>query len=222
MPEPPAIKGWKRKHKDWEEILHYKATMGSMIHYRILNKLAVRTLELPDLTIDDIPQDVDHLYEIATHMFGELNMDIGIPRVVETLHVNKTHKYCGTPDLIAPVSGIRSLVDLKTSSDIYEGHKLQMGGYYDMIDPKPDQALLVSVHPYIETNPTLEPHIVALPVEDVVFNGVVMQEGLKSLRDRFVKLVKVFYDTVPMPELSNCVTIKTSNSEPKKRLLQEG
>jgi hypothetical protein len=222
LPEPDGIKGWKRKHKNWEDILKYKANMGSIIHYRILNGLSVRTLELPDLTFDDIPKDVDHLYEISTHMFETLNLDIGQPRVIETLHINKTHKYCGTPDMISPISSVGTLVDLKTSSAIYESHMLQMGGYYDMIEPKPKRAMLISIHPYIETNPTLDTHIVEIPEEDVIVNGYVLQEGLKTLRNRFVELVKIFYETVPMPEPSNCVTIKTNGTANTQRILERG
>lgn len=171
LPEPPGIRFWKLRTPNWEKELRYKAIMGTMVHYRILNPLAIRTLELPDMTIEDIPEDIQHILEIADVMWNKFEFNIGHPRTIETIHVNKREKYVGTPDLIAPFDGVYTLVDIKTSKDIHDRHKLQVGAYYNMLDKKPDRAYLISIHPYEKKNPRLEGHVVEMTKEELEKNA---------------------------------------------------
>jgi len=172
LPEPNGIKFWKMKNPNWEEILHERATIGSMVHYRILNRLSLRTLDLPDVHFDSLPSNLDELLDITDVMWNSLNFEIGQPRVIETIHVDRKDKYVGTPDIIAPFGKVVTLGDIKTSKDIHDTHILQMGGYYNMLKNNnvsylPERAYLISVHPFIKTNPKLRPHIVELSKKEL-------------------------------------------------------
>lgn len=172
LPEPDGIKYWKMKTPNWEEILRERATIGSMVHYRILNRLSVRTLELPDISYDLLPENLEELLDITDAMWGSFNFDIGHPRVIETIHVDRKDKYVGTPDIIAPFGKVMTLGDIKTSKDIHDTHILQMGGYYNMLKNNnvsylPERAFLISIHPFIKTNPSLTPHIVEISKKEL-------------------------------------------------------
>jgi hypothetical protein len=188
-PEPYGIKIWKLRNPNWQDILKYKATMGSIIHYRILNRLSTRILELPNITIDDIPYEVDHIFEIADTIWDDFKFDIGHPRTIETVHVDKKEKVVGTPDLIAPFDGIKCLADIKTSQKIHDTHILQVGGYFNMLrnnnvpeEQLPERAILISVHPYEEGNPHLKGHY-----------EIVERDKLEAASREFVELLRKYH-----------------------------
>jgi hypothetical protein len=188
LPEPYSLKMWKRKNQNWRDILKYKATMGSIVHYRILNRLSNRILELPNFSIDEIPYGVDHILEIADTIWNDFSFEIGQPRVIETIHVDKKEKVVGTPDIIAPFWGVRTIGDIKTSKAIYDTHILQIGGYYNMLvnsgdETKiPERAIIISVHPYEEGNPTLQGHY-----------KIIEKDGLKLAAAEFVDLLRKYH-----------------------------
>ena len=172
LPEPNGIKFWKMKTPNWEEVLRERATIGTLVHYRILNGLAVRTLDVPNVDYCNLPTDLPHLLEITDTIWEKLDLDIGLPRVIETIHIDRKEKYVGTPDIVAPIDGIRTLGDIKTSKDIHDTHILQMGGYYNMlknnnVEYLPERAYLISVHPFIKGNPKLEGHVVEIKKKEL-------------------------------------------------------
>jgi hypothetical protein len=199
LPEPYGIKIWKIRNPNWQEELKYKATMGSIIHYRILSKLSTRILELPNITIDDIPYEVQHIFEIADTIWDDFKFDIGHPRTIETIHVDRKEKVVGSPDLIAPFDDVRTIADIKTSKAIHDTHELQIGGYYNMLknngipeDKLPEQGVLISVHPYEEGNPNFKGHC-----------KVLTKEKLEEKACKFVSLTRKYHRVFSVKKRGN-------------------
>lgn len=130
----------------------WAAPMGTLIHYRILSSLAPGALPEPDL---DLPTDADEIadraVEIWTAFVAGFGLVIGHPREVEVVRASAGLGYAGAPDLVAPINGVRTLVEIKVAA--YAGRfaaRLQAGAYYGLIDPKPDFGLIVAIDPYAE------------------------------------------------------------------------
>ena len=123
-------------------------------------------------------------------MFDTLDFDIGHPRRIEKLLYSKKHIYAGTPDLVAPINGVYTLADLKTSKEIYESHRLQLGGYYELLGCTPEQGLLISINPDTYTNPHMRAVTCYLTKDD-----------LESYREQFLVLCEKFHTMDLTPEL---------------------
>jgi hypothetical protein len=153
MPEPQGLKYWKNKNPEWERMLKERGNIGTLVHYHILNKLSPLELEPPDIDLKEYPDDIYYLLENAVEMWEHLYLNIE-PLEVEQFH--KNDKYCGTLDLLGILDDEVVLFDLKTSKAIYDNHLLQLGGYAGLLEDFPDKAMIISIHPFIETNPNLE------------------------------------------------------------------
>ncbi len=55
------------------------------------------------------------------------------PILTETPLVSEKYRYGGTCDLFALVDGTKEVVDIKTSSDIWPEHKVQIAGYMQLL-----------------------------------------------------------------------------------------
>lgn len=153
LPEPEGLKYWKKKNQNWEQILKEKGNVGTLIHYRILNKLSPVELEMPFWKTGDLPDNILSIIENAQEMWDSLNLEIE-PILVEQFQ--KNDKYCGTLDLLGVIDGEVVLVDLKTGKNIYDNHLLQLGGYAGLCEEYPDKGMIIALHPFIETNPDLK------------------------------------------------------------------
>jgi hypothetical protein len=182
LDEPEGLTQWKLKNLDWEKTTNRSAIIGTLVHYRILNELAPQTLELPDIPFDEIPADALKRVELSQLMWEELDLKVGHPRKVEKFAVNQEYKFAGKPDLVAPINDVYTLVDLKTSREIHDTHKLQLGGYHELLDRTPEQAMLVSLHPNERGNAHLRAHTVVIPIKE-----------LNAYADRFVEMTKEFH-----------------------------
>jgi hypothetical protein len=156
--------------------------VGTLVHYRILNKLSPSLLEPPVFDPSNLPEDAMEKVDLCEIMWDSLSLDIGYPRKIEKLLFDKEHRFCGSPDMFAPVNKINSLVDLKTSKALYESHKIQMGGYNILLGRAPERALLVSLHPTIYNNPYLRAHFHEIPKKE-----------LEEYSDKFLELLKEFH-----------------------------
>lgn len=180
--EPERLIQWKINNRDWEKQTNKSQIIGTLAHYRILNSLAPQTLELPDIEFDEIPPDAIKRIELCQIMFDELGLDIGYPRRIERFSVCKQYKFAGKPDLEAPINGLYTIADLKTSREIHETHKLQMGGYHELRDRMADQSMLISIHPNERGNKFMRAHIETIP-----------RKELNEYADRFVKMTQEFH-----------------------------
>lgn len=182
-PVPEALANWKlnsgaagvKKMKDSQII-------GTLAHYRILNKLSPSLLDPPDFSPSDLPKGAVTKVDMCEIMFDALELDIGYPRRIEKIAFSKEYKYAGTPDLVAPVGNVHTLVDLKTSKSIYLSHKLQLGGYYELLGSVPERGLLISINPDKYSNPHMRAHTVEITKDE-----------LESYREQFLDMAKEFH-----------------------------
>jgi len=189
MEEPPGIRHWKRKQRDPDRELTRRADIGTLMHYRILNNLAVQNLELPK----GIPYqkwDNDYLQriELCEDMFGQLDIEYGHPRKCEVTIFDRKNIYAGQYDLLAPMSinGGKELLtigDLKSSKAAYDKHKYQIGGYYHAIGRVPEQGVIICLHPFEDGNPELVPRISLLTKAELDFYA-----------DGFLEMVDKYYE----------------------------
>jgi len=182
LPEPEKLANWKRNNGNWEKTLKNSSTLGTMMHFRILSKVAPQPLEPPIFTQDEIPKDATQRLELCEAMWDDLGLNIGYPRKVEKMIINKEHRFAGTPDLVAPINGVYTLLDLKSSKELHETHKYQLGGYYELLEGTPEQGMLISLSTDTYANPCLRAHIVSLPKDE-----------LEYYRREFLKLLKAFH-----------------------------
>ena len=184
MPVPEGLAQWKiRSGAAGHQKMLDSQIIGTLAHYRILNKLSPSLLNPPNFSPDDLPKGAIEKIDTCEIMWNALNLNIGHPRKIERLLYSKEHTFAGSPDMVAPIDNVYTLVDLKTSKDIYESHRLQMGGYYDLLGRTPEQCMLVSIHPDPYKNPNLRASISHMTKED-----------LETYRERFLKLVKTFHE----------------------------
>jgi len=190
LPEPPALKRWKEKTKNADQIRNESAAFGTLIHYRILNNLSVKDMELPTLEFDHLPHDALQKVEICEAMWDELKLEIGYPRMVEKLVVNPEHRYAGKIDLGAPIrkpgdaneKKVFTLLDIKSSREVRENYLYQMGGYALAMPETPERALIVSLHPNSNGNKYLKGHIVEMS-----------KSKLDHYGDKFIELAEEFH-----------------------------
>jgi hypothetical protein len=182
LEEPDGLTRWKQNNSDWEKQTNRSAIIGTLAHYRILNGLSPQLLELPDISFDDIPKDALRKVDLCEIMWDELELKIGHPRKVEKFAVNNEFKFAGKPDLVAPINDVYTLVDLKTSREIHDTHRIQMGGYHELLDRTPEQAMLVSLHPNERGNAHLRAH-----------TETIARKDLDAYADRFVEMTKEFH-----------------------------
>jgi len=194
LPEPEGLKRWKKRTKNWEQIRDYKAKNGTIIHYRILNKLSPSRLELPDFPQSEFPDGATDYADISTSMFSELSIEFGFPRYVEHTVYSHTYKFAGTLDLAAPAKlkndddFIFTVFDLKTSSGVRERYFYQVAAYWlaltEMTGNRAKRGAIIVIHPYIEKNRTLKPTV-----------EPIYEKDLHHYSLEFIKLVEKFYET---------------------------
>jgi hypothetical protein len=183
VPESEQIAMWRERNGSWKRDLAASQALGTVVHYRILNPLATRTIDLPVFAFEALANDALTKAEIADAMWDNLKFDIGYPRKIEDFIVCHEYRYAGTPDMVAPINGVMTLVDLKTSKNVYESHKLQLGGYYHALGRYPEQGMVVTLN----TDERSNPHFKA-------YYGMLTKEELESYADKFLELVEKFYE----------------------------
>jgi hypothetical protein len=183
LPVPERLAAWKiSSGKNGVEKMKASQIIGTLAHYRILNKLSPSTLEPPNFKPDELPVGAMEKVDTCEIMWDELNLDIGYPRKIERLMFDNEYTYSGTPDLVAPIGGMYTLADLKTSKEIYETHCIQMGGYDQLLGSAPERAMLISIHPNTFGNTYLRAH-----------THEISRKDLDSYRDQFLDLTKEFH-----------------------------
>lgn len=192
-PEPVGLKFWRRSKtkKQQKYDMNRAASMGTLIHYRILNSLNEFELDQPREALDSYPPNCIELCEYADAMWDEaletklLRINFDKPVRTEQFCVDLKHGYTGTYDLAGHMEfrdygECFTVGDLKTSKRAYESHFLQLGAYSLFFDKPPEQGLIISIHPYIENNPQLKMHIYHITKDRLQTYG---NEFLSMLRD---------------------------------------
>ena len=162
-------KGWQNKQtragKCHKTELDRYSKVGTLVHLRVLQQIAGVSLPLPEFPFSEYPKDIEEYCDVAEDMWCQVTDKIGKPRrpiLVEQLVVDEVAGFNGTYDLKCMVGGMPTIIDIKTSKEARDSHFIQLGAYalpqlHDTDIPK--QGWVVSLCPYSDVNPTLEPKI---------------------------------------------------------------
>lgn len=165
LPTPKGLKIWKERNDGengnphWEDILNYKASRGTMIHYELLNQYAPE-----DIYGENEASSTEQLktsgewsrYErelpFAKKAWKEISETRGISKdsvlKVECFVTNTNLGYAGQFDLLyVDSNGNLVLSDLKTSKRVYDKHKMQLVAYERALNLDPDILEVIRIHP---------------------------------------------------------------------------
>lgn len=202
---------WRAKvgAEEANRIARESASVGTTVHYRVLNKLIKANLPLPEVNFKDLPKNINHLCEISEIQWDDLidtQFKIHPGRIdVEVNRVDHDLKFTGTYDLAANVSfgddkPKWTIIDLKTSAMARESHFIQLGAYSILCDTKPQQAAVITLCPYVQKNPDLQGKIYILEKDELelrknqfleLLEGYHKKQEKKSVRKTTKKLKNI-------------------------------
>lgn len=211
LPESPELQLWKRIHGEEEakRIMQERAVIGSCVHFIILSKYSIRTLEAPVIALPwkrDVAewlQEIGYRTELSLAMWEEAIAKIKFePLFVEHSLISRKYRFAGTFDLLAKIYDKNILFELKTSKELWNSHKIQLA-LYDILcrenDIRVDLGVLVSLHPFPEEgNPSLKPKTVWLNRKELDMYG---KKGLELVKEFWEKhhqdLLRREHDNLP-------------------------
>lgn len=130
-----GLEKWRANHgwDESQELLREAGDRGYLVHSLITKILGGGEISIDEQVINQnsgILEPIDlHVYESVMSFvswFSEVK-----PKVLgnEVVVFNDTYGYAGTADLICEIDGKRTLIDLKTSQNVWLSHKLQLSAY---------------------------------------------------------------------------------------------
>jgi hypothetical protein len=159
-----GIENWKRNFympgfSGPDDYVRYTSIRGTVVHYNVLNSI-VREVTGIQLDNSDLPRSSEWwarkdmmAADVAAcrKLFDDLDLEIGTPISAESAWYHPTKRYAGTKDLQATINGVKTLLDLKTSSGLRDKHVLQVAAYCQMENAwhegAIEQGMLVYLHP---------------------------------------------------------------------------
>jgi len=129
----PALIAWANRMGlqgiDTQRYVDEAAAVGTLAHALIMDSLGGKPVRLEDFTADQLTRarygvEVFKRWRKA-HQFE--------PMLLETPLVSDQYRYGGTIDIVAMTERGPELIDLKTSSGIYEEHVVQVGAYWRLL-----------------------------------------------------------------------------------------
>lgn len=182
----PELEAWIEKlgKKQAKRIATERAIIGTCGHFRVLQPLSIRPLELPCIHVpwkDTIEwlEEIEMRCDLIEMMWEELNITFEKPRIEHVLYSHKG--YAGTADIIGVLHGKNVLGDIKTGKGLWESHRIQMGAYYFACEERGipiDLAMLIHLHPFEEDNPYLKPKVEWLNTKQLEKHGNTFMELL--------------------------------------------
>lgn len=185
-PKQRAIEGFKESHPNPIQYRDRQGLVGSCVHHRILNNIALRHIDPPYVDPDHMDADTMLDIETAVAMWDQVDIDPGNTPRVEIPLRHPQHGYAGRCDLLTD-DGL--VTDLKISGSIHDSYKMQVAAYYHAIKympdyPDPTGAAIVSLAPKESDNPTLSPHTVRLDEQTLTDWFDVFLDCLVRFNDR--------------------------------------
>lgn len=170
-----------------KKIATERAIIGTCGHFRILQPMSVRQLDLPKVHVPwrdtlEWMEEIRTRCDLIEMMWEELNIQFDQARVEHFLYSSKG--YAGTADIIGNLGGKRVLADIKTGKGLWESHRIQLGAYdgaCEEIGMDIDLGLLISLHPFEEDNPELNPKL-----------EWISKEKLGKYGSKFIELLQTF------------------------------
>jgi len=192
--EKPELEAWRAMvgKEEADRIARERAVIGSVCHHRILSKYSIRSLEppaihLPWKDLREWLEELNYRSELCEMMWQEAIDSIDLePVYIEHTLVSHRHRFAGTFDMLARIFDKDVLIDLKTSKELWEEHKLQLAAYAILCKENGinvDMGMLVKLHPFEEDNSSLKAETVWLSERELDSYGV-----------RFLALVREFYE----------------------------
>lgn len=131
-----GLEAWKRITPNWEDITKTAANYGTLIHWRILNRIGGNGLRLPEIPITDWPIDIRKMADVGWKQFREWWVKEHAEPVFVEYRVVRWGKrpYAGTLDLLAKKrlasGGERYIIcDIKTTKKHRHEHEIQIAAY---------------------------------------------------------------------------------------------
>lgn len=112
------------------------ASVGKFVHdyAEAFGKAQLEKVEAPELP--ELPEDTEEQRAFANAVYSGINAFLEFVNThsvkyvaVERLVYSKKYGFCGLLDAIAYVDGKLTLMDYKTSKDVYSTHQYQVAGY---------------------------------------------------------------------------------------------
>ena len=130
----PAIIHWAWQQGvaglDYRKVRDQAGDTGTLAHYLILCHLKSEEPDLSDYTPNDLAS-----VEIPMSKFHQWNIGREIvPIVTERPLVSESYRFGGTPDFYGKVDGRLTLLDFKTSGDIYQENFYQLAAYKKLLE----------------------------------------------------------------------------------------
>lgn len=126
LPTPRALVEWQDRTPDAGRQARDRATIGTIIHWRIhrflarKHKLPMQPLRL-DCTI--VTKEMKEAIDVIWSYFLDAEAELGlVPYYLEKQIVNYEYGYAGTLDFAGLVTEDRSITDFKTFRDLYGDH----------------------------------------------------------------------------------------------------
>lgn len=141
--------------------------IGTLVHCRILSSISEQNAPMPEFPLSQYPSDSSTYCDIAQEMWDEMELDISYPIHIETKIVNETHGFHGQLDLLCKLDAMVTLIDIKTSARAYDDHFLQVSAYAKSLPKLPERAMIISVCPYVNKNPTLTAKVYEISRPDI-------------------------------------------------------
>jgi hypothetical protein len=168
-----AIQNWRETHPDPDHYRDRQGQLGRLVHRRVLNQYAIRSLPpepiRQELLDDDFKADV----ETAVGMWDDVPIDVGERPHVEVAVRNDEYRYAGRFDLLTD-DGV--LCDLKISKQVRESYRYQAAAYWKALEsmddlPNPTEAAIIRLHPDPAWNKHLTPKVerITPPQANILF-----------------------------------------------------
>jgi len=114
---------------DYQKVKEQAGDIGTLVHYLILCRLKNTEPDLSDYTQNDITATVSPMDKFTEWLSGhELE-----PILMETPLVSEKYRFGGTPDFYGKVDGKPTLLDFKTSKEVYTENFYQLAAYVELL-----------------------------------------------------------------------------------------
>lgn len=132
--DKPALIHWAwnlgKKGIDWRKFRDDKADIGTLAHDMVVCYLTGKEPDTSDYTANQINQAENCLLSFYEWEKGK-NIDVIL---AEKPLVSDRFKYGGTPDIVAYVDNVPTLIDIKTGKAIYPEMVYQLSAYETLLE----------------------------------------------------------------------------------------
>lgn len=185
-----ALMGWMRKEclagRDPYKVRDKEADIGTVAH-ALVEEHIHKALGNPDFKALDRLEYSPLTMEVAEKAFNaflhwEENADIEYLEA-ELQLASEEFMYGGTIDIVAKLNGELTIIDLKTSKDVYPDHKIQIAAYRNLYAENRGEMPKTFVLQLSKVDGLPYPHPISDQIADHAFEMFKHLVGLYYLRD---------------------------------------